>query len=157
MADVLLLIVRWLHGIAAVAWVGGAIFYWLVLQPALRSGDVPRVVGRLAGPGFGQVVSLAAGILVLTGGVLAVDRLTQVVATPTYVAVLSLKVAASGWMFAVVLRRRRGPAWRRHLPEESSRTVMGFLGSVQATAIVGPAIFFLSDLLGYLVERALSQ
>ena len=34
--DWILLVIRWAHAVAAVAWVGGGIFYLMVLRPALR-------------------------------------------------------------------------------------------------------------------------
>ena len=51
-ADAFLLLVRWLHVVAAVAWVGGNLFYLLVLVPALRKPDLdlsaigPRIAAR---------------------------------------------------------------------------------------------------------------
>ena len=81
MADVLLLIVRWAHAIAAVAWVGGGIFYWAVLRPALRTEGVPPAVARVAGVEFGGLVALAAWTLVVTGFVLVFARLSEPAAT----------------------------------------------------------------------------
>ena len=33
--DLFLVVVRWIHVVAAAAWVGGSIFYLFVLRPAL--------------------------------------------------------------------------------------------------------------------------
>ena len=155
MGDVFLLIVRWLHAIAAVAWVGGGIFYWVVLRPALRAQDANSFMARVAGPEFGQLVGVAMGTLILTGSILAVDRLSEQAATGTYGVVLGLKILASAWMFAVVVARRRPR--RGGQPQGSSRTAMSFLTSVNMSIIVGLVVFFLSDLLGFLIERNLAQ
>ncbi len=99
MADVFLLIVRWAHAIAAVAWVGGGIFYWVVMRPALRTEGVPPAVARFAGAEFGGLVALAAWTLVVTGAVLVLAPLSELTAGVPYAAVLGVKIALSGWMF----------------------------------------------------------
>jgi uncharacterized membrane protein len=155
MGEFFLLIVRWLHAIAAVTWVGGGIFYWVVLKPALRAQDNNGFMGRLAGPEFGQLIGVAMGVLIFTGSILAVARLSEEAATGTYALLLGLKILASAWMFAVVLTRRRA---RRSLGLQGpSRTAMGFLTSVNSSIIIGLAVFFLSDLLRFLIERNLAQ
>ena len=35
--DLFLLVVRWVHLVAAAAWIGGGLFYLLALRPALRT------------------------------------------------------------------------------------------------------------------------
>lgn len=156
MADILLLIIRWLHAIAAVAWVGGAIFYWLILRPALRSGDPSGLITRFAGPEFGQVVSLAVGILIITGAILSFDRLSAETVTAAYVSVLVVKILLAGWMFALVWTRRQDTSVLSPAPSGWLRTAIGSLTNINATLVLGPVVFFLSDLLRFLVERELS-
>jgi len=99
MADVFLLIVGWLHAIAAVAWVGGGVFYWLVLRPAIRAGALPPQVSRFTAVEFGQLVILAMWTLVVTGAILLFTRLSEPTATLPYGVVLGVKIALSAWMF----------------------------------------------------------
>ena len=154
MADVLLLVVRWAHAIAAVAWVGGGIFYWVVLRPALRTEGVPLGVARVAGAEFGGLVALAAWTLVVTGFVLVFARLSEPAADVPYGAVLALKIALSVWMFLLVSGRRRG-ARRDGAPRGRLRTVANALGNVNMTVILGVVVFGLSDILRLLFERNL--
>ena len=154
MADVLLLIVRWAHAIAAVAWVGGGIFYWVVLRPALRTEGVPPAVARVAGAEFGGLVALAAWTLVVTGFVLVFARLSEPAADVPYGAVLALKIALSVWMFLLVSGRRRG-ARTGSAPRGRLRTAANALGNVNTTVVLGVVVFGLSDVLRLLFERNL--
>ncbi|MEE8517815.1 MAG: hypothetical protein V3S98_01660 [Dehalococcoidia bacterium] len=157
MTDAFLLIIRWLHAIAAVSWVGGGIFYWVVLRPASRAGEVSPTLARFAGAEFGQLVVLAMWTLVITGGILVFTRLSEDASTVPYGAILALKVALSAWMFFAVVGRRPG---RRAAEAESTGRLRGAanaLGSVNTTVIVGLVIFGLSDVLRLIVERQLGQ
>ena len=160
MADVFLLIVRWAHAIAAVAWVGGGIFYWVVLRPALRTEGVPPAVARVAGAEFGGLVALAAWTLVVTGFVLVFARLSEPAADVPYGAVLALKIALSVWMFLLVSGRRRGARTATGTgtggaPRGRLRTAANALGNVNTTVILGVVVFGLSDILRLLFERNL--
>ena len=155
MADVFLLIVRWAHAIAAVAWVGGGIFYWVVLRPALRTVGVPPAVARIAGVEFGGIVALAMWTLVVTGAVLVLARLSEPAADVPYGVVLAVKIALSAWMFLLVSgRRRRGNATDGP-PRSRLRGAANALGSVNMTVVLGVVVFGLSDVLRLLFERNL--
>ena len=154
MAELFLLIIRWLHTIAAVTWVGGGIFYWVVVRPALRTGDSSGLVARLVGPEFGGLVRLCMWTLVLTGAVLALDTLSAETGTVTYFVVLSAKAALAAWMFFIVR------AWRRLAPQEgrqhsSLRKAANALGHVNMAVVLGIVVFVLSDVLRWLVQREL--
>jgi uncharacterized membrane protein len=153
MTDTFLLIIRWLHAIAAVAWIGGGIFYWVVLRPAIRSGEVPASVTRFTGAEFGQVVALAMWALVITGAILMLTRLSEPTATLPYGVVLGVKVALSAWMFFLTVgRRRRGDA---DAAPGKVRSAVNALGHVNMTVVLGIVVFGLSDILRFLVERDL--
>ena len=154
MTDAFLLIVRWLHVIAAVAWVGGGVFYWLVLRPAIRSGAVPAQVSKFASMEFGQIVLLAMWTLVLTGAILVFTRLSEPTATLPYGAVLGVKIALSAWMFFLTVGRR-GRRSDDAQPRGSLRTAANALGHVNMIVLLGIAVFLLSDVLRYMVERGL--
>ncbi len=156
MVEALLLIVRWLHAMAAVAWVGGGIFYWFVVRPAIEN-DLAVIGSSGFGPRFRQLVLLAMWMLTISGIVLTLDRLSAETATPTYFAVLMFKVTVAGWMFAIVWGRGRGAPVRRPAGEGRLRTVVGALTNVNAVLVLGPVVFFASDLLRLLVERGLAS
>jgi uncharacterized membrane protein len=157
LAETFLLIIRWLHTIAAVAWVGGGIFYWVVVRPALRASDSAGLLARVAGPEFGQLVLLCMWTLVITGVVLAFDRLSEETGTVAYFAMLTIKVALVAWMIFIV-RARRHPA-RLSFPggtRRGLRAVSYALSHVNTVVALGIIVFVLSDLLRWLVERGLA-
>jgi uncharacterized membrane protein len=66
------LLVRWLHVLAAMVWIGGMLFIALVLVPTARRLGDPALRARLVrdtGARFRTVAWLAIGVLVLTGAV----------------------------------------------------------------------------------------
>src|SRR5207249_10884827 len=94
--------ILWAHAMAAVAWVGGSLFYAVVLTPAVTElGPTPerRSLLVLASREFREVVRLAIVVFVVTGVVLAFTRLGQPRISTGYVVVLTVKVALSLWMF----------------------------------------------------------
>lgn len=155
-ADYFLLVIRWMHAVAAVAWVGGALFYWFALRPALRGEAEGSGVGQRAGREFGQVVLLAMWVLAVTGGILAVQRLSEASGGVAYASVLAVKVALAAWMFSLALsrvsRRRGADAPRRG----RLGVAMNALGHVNTTAALGLVVIFLSAILRFLVEEGAS-
>jgi len=160
--DLFLLIIRWLHVVSAAAWVGGSIFYLLVLRPAIRSSSGSH--GPLltaAGKEFRTLVNTCIMVLVATGVILAFDRLTEDIVGPPYAITLGIKSALSVWMFMQVQSERRrseflGAFSRREEPPRGRlSTAMRSVSGYNALVIVGIVVFLLSDLLKALFESAL--
>lgn len=109
LSDLFKVLIQWLHAVAAVAWVGGSIFYWWVLRPAFSAAEVSPALSRWRGviaAGFKDLVDTAILVLIVTGGVMAFDRLSEGKVTTAYVVLLGIKIALAGGMF--VLARRMG-------------------------------------------------
>lgn len=164
-----MLAVRWVHGIAAVAWVGGGLFYLLVLRPLFSGGgqEVRDLSSRI-GTQFRAVVDTAILVLILTGAVLAFDRLTSRYTDAVYVTILGLKAALSLWMFSLAysrLRRRSSllftdpqpPAWSQMEGRHSLRRLRTALTGVNLLVLLGVIVFLLSDLLKVLFEQVLRR
>ena len=161
--DVFLLVVRWLHLVSGAAWVGGSLFYLLVLRPAARRGQESSGLLTGAADEFRILVNTCIAILVATGIIMSFNRLTDSVIGAPYVAVLALKAALSVWMIVLVhaeRRRRRARAAVRaaesggpvSMPRRLVRGASGF----NALVALGLAVFLLSDLLKELYENALA-
>lgn len=102
LAEPLQVVILWAHAMAAVAWVGGSLFFAIALNPAVEQlGPTPDRVTLVAAAGreFREVVRLSIVIFVVTGVVLAFTRLGNARVTTGYVAVLAFKSALSLWMF----------------------------------------------------------
>lgn len=153
-ADVLLVIIRWLHAISAVAWVGGGIFYLLVLRPNLASEAGSGELGRKLGEQFRFLVNTAIAVLVVTGVILTLDRLSSDYAGMPYVVVLSIKVVLALYMFYLVrfLRFRSYPANGPMASTRLQKTTSFFTGAT-IVLVLGVLVFLLADILAELVEQ----
>ncbi len=161
--DVFLLVVRWLHLVSAAAWVGGSLFYLLVLRPALRrSPETSGWLNAAAASEFRALVDTSILVLLTTGIILTLNRLTPGVVGAPYVVTLGIKIALSVWMFILARGRQRRTALLdayRQPPAPTTSRLRGLVRAVSgynAIVILGIVVFLLSDLLKVLFEIALS-
>ena len=147
MADAVLLVVRWAHTLAAVAWVGGGIFYWLAVRPSVRGGALPAESARAVGERFGKAAALTMWTLAVTGAALFFASVSETYADPRYVAVIAVKVALSAWMFFIAISRRKRIAEAAARPSGRLRATASALGHVNMIVILGVVIFVISDML----------
>lgn len=156
--DWILVLIRWGHALGAVAWVGGGIFYILVLRPAFSRSPASADTNRAIGSEFRGLVNTAIGVLVITGIILSASRLTVDTVTIPYVAVLTLKVALAVYMFYIV-RFLRQRAYPEDQPAGSGwwHKIRSSLTSTTAVLVIGVAVFGLSDVLDALFENSLSE
>ena len=157
--DGILIAIRWAHALAAVAWVGGSIFFLLVLRPSLkRANGGGGPVGRLAGAEFRSLVNTAIAVLVLTGVILSLSRLTSTAVSVPYVVVLMGKIIVALYMFSVAWLLRR----RDTTEEPGTRTgpltrLRRGLVSPEAVLVGGIIAIGLADVLDALFEMGLSR
>ena len=156
--DWILVAIRWGHALAAVAWVGGGGFYLLVLRPAIRrSQGLPSDTGAAIREEFRSLVATAIAVLLLTGAILSVARLTGDAATVPYAIVLGVKIALALYMFYVVRFVRRGD----YVDNENAvgsrlRRAPRMLTSPMALLVIGIVVIGLADVLDALIENALA-
>ena len=156
-ADYLLLGIRWLHTMSAVAWVGGGLFYLLVLRPAMRrAGGIERPMAAAVGPEFRSLVNVAMAVLIITGAVLTFDRLTSTFVGAAYAGVLAAKVALAFYAFYLVRFLRRSsypeePEGGGHWPRRLATLCTG----TTAILVLGVIVFLLSELLVELFQEGL--
>ena len=161
--DVFLLVVRWLHLVSGAAWVGGSLFYLLVLRPASRRGGESSGLLTSAADEFRVLVNTCIAILVATGIIMSFNRLTDAVVGEGYVAVLALKAGLSVWMIVLVHAERRRRRARAAVgaaegsePLSIPRWLVRAASGFNALVALGIAVFLLSDLLKVLYEIALA-
>ena len=161
-SDVFMLVVRWLHLVSAAAWVGGSVFYLVVLRPALRrSPEGSRLINAATASEFRALVETCIYVLIATGVILSLHRLTPGVVGAPYVIVLGAKIALSVWMFALAWTRRKRTsvteAFReeQEAPASALRRILRAVSGYNTIVILGLAVFLLSDLLKTLYELAL--
>lgn len=162
--DAFVLVVRWLHLAAAAAWIGGCIFFLLMLGPAVRQHpDRYGAVAKAAAQRFRTLVDLSIVVLVASGAILAFNRLTDDATNVAYVTVLAVKVALSAWMFILVQMERRSSALMAKYEAAGSDSGKGVgpfalarsaLSGYNGVTVIGIVVFLLSDVLRVLFEIA---
>ena len=145
------LIVRTAHTIAAAAWVGGSIFYLVVVLPALHIGGPASAVAAQVAALFKRMVNFCMGVLLLTGAYLAFDRLTTTTLGWPYLVTLGIKIIAALCMFTLSIYL--GQSNIRRLAKRTTR-----LSKVapQLTLALGIFVFALGALLNALYEAAIA-
>ncbi|MBM2810918.1 MAG: hypothetical protein HW416_1677 [Chloroflexi bacterium] len=114
-AELLLAALRLAHALAAAVWLGGTLTY--ALTSAVSTGGS---AGPMVWRGFREALRTGIGVFVLTGVVMAAERLSAAALPPTYAALLAIKVLLGLWMFSAA-RQIGGetasagslPMWRR--------------------------------------------
>ena len=155
--DVLLLIIRWLHSIAAVAWVGGGLFYLLILRPNLRtSPEGPDEPTRRLGQQFRHLVNTAIAVLLVTGAIMALSRLTSDYVGVPYVVVLAIKITLALYMFYLVRFLRPRTYINESVPGHGRlRRVTALFTGATTVLVIGVIVFLLADILRALVEKGI--
>jgi uncharacterized membrane protein len=146
---IILLIIRWAHALSAVVWIGGSLFMLLAARPALRSADSAGLVGRAMAVEFRPIVATAIAVLIVSGVILTVDRLTSDAAGIAYTIVLVAKILLAVYAFVV--------AWL--LPRHRDRPSGGMGGAITgpvALTIAGVIVIGLADVLTWLFEKGLT-
>ena len=162
-----LLLIRWLHNLAAVTWVGGSLLFVLVVRPLLQAHPNASPLAQALGTQFRGIVDVCILVLVATGGILLVDRLTASYTGGAYIAVVTLKIVAALWLFwtARGLRRRVPPsiftatptALATHAGSGTMARLRRMLTGANGAALIGVGILLLADVLRWLVEQGLSS
>ncbi len=145
------LIVRVAHTLAAATWVGGSVFYLVVVLPALRNGGAtPAVAARIAAL-FRRLVNVCIGVLLLSGAFMIFDRLTQTTLGLPYLIVLGLKIVSAIAMF--ILAIYLGQSNIRRLAKRSTRLSRA---APQLMLALGIGVFLLGALLNGLFEATIA-
>jgi putative copper export protein len=139
--DLLLIVMRALHAMAAIVWIGAIWFELIVALPALESGQAPTVLARFDAA-MREIVQTALIVFLVSGALLTFERLSRGAAGTAYVSLLGLKIVLAVVMFQVGFRFRGARGQRR-------------VRSLQIMAVLGLAIVLLATLLKWLYERAL--
>ncbi len=143
---------------SAVAWVGGGIFYVLVLRPAAVRSPLAAAARRSIGEEFRGLVHTVMAVLLITGIILSASRLAANGVSLYYVVVLGIKIALAFYMFYVVrfMRHTTYPDDKAASTGRLSGVRRG-LTSTTAVLVIGVLVFGLSDLLDALFEAGLSR
>jgi hypothetical protein len=135
--DLLLMLVRWSHLVAAVALLGGGALCLTVLRLPASQEDYAPVLATA----FREVADLCLVVFLASGALLTFERLSSGAASSLYVALLAVKVVLSLLLYRWVFQLRQTAAWRSAAPSY-------LIG-------VGALVLFLAVVLKTLFEAAL--
>ena len=151
-SEIFFVVVRWVHEIAAVTWVGGSIFFAIVIRPINISH--PEIMAKLMVPLsslYRDLVDLSIIALIVSGLILTVNRLTDERTTASYGIVLGLKILVALFMFYLVWELRRSGYQPR--PGGWHKRISWLLG-YNALAALGVGVFLMVEFLRPLYERS---
>jgi putative copper export protein len=140
-------VMRTAHTLAGAAWVGGSLFYLVVVIPALKIGGPAPVIAAKIAELFRGMVNICVGVLLLSGGYLVFDRLTQTTLGVPYLVVLGVKIVAALVMFVLAFYMAQSNV--RRLAKRSTR--LSKLAP-QLMLALGVFVFLLGAVLNSLFE-----
>jgi len=154
-----MLLIRWVHALAAVAWVGGSIFFFWVLRPTYRtladetSLEAFRATVALR---FRELVQACTWAFVITGVLLSFDRLTSGSVGTAYVSLLALKIGLAGWMFYLARALARAETAPRPASSPSpSSSPLRKLSSANLLLVLGVLIILIALVLRGIIEQTI--
>lgn len=152
----IMLFVRWVHAIGAVAWIGGSIFFAFILRPVERANpDLVRPVLRPLGSVYRELVDIAVIAIIVSGIILMFDRLTGGDASVHWFIVLAVKLALALWMFYLVWRFRQSDFDSTEKPSGIAARMSWLIG-YNAMVFIGVIVFLLASTLRVLFESSIS-
>lgn len=139
------------------AWLGGMLFFLLVLRPTLKtmnSPEISRGIGRI----FQEVSEIALWVVIGSGLLLLLDRLLLANIKSSYIVVLAVKVLLVIWIVLIALN-----LWNRVARVKSSTegkpSVVGRLlrtaGSANTQLALAIVVTFLAEILRVIYNRSL--
>ena len=155
--DWFMLLVRWVHAIGAVAWIGGSAFFVFVLRPVEQANpDLVRPILRSLGQVYRELVDIAVIAIIVSGIILMFDRLTGNDASSAWFIVLGVKLALALWMFYLVWHFRQSDFNPVDRPAGISARLSWLVG-YNAMVFVGVVVFLLASLMRVLFETSISS
>ena len=148
--------VRWAHFISASAWIGGGIFWLVVLRPAVKNdkSDDSRI-NKNESSEFRSLVDTCLFVLLATGAVMTFDRLTPGTLGVSYLIVLGVKLSMVAVMFYMV-RAKRQTAWDykslRNIRKNPKGSIFRVIAGYNLIIVLGLSVYLLSSLLRSMYE-----
>ena len=150
-------IILGIHLTAIAAWLGGILFFLLVLRPALKTMSNPemsRGVGRI----FQEVSEIALWIVIGSGILLSLDRLLLANIQASYLVVLSIKIALVVWIALIAMNLwGRVSRTRPSVGGKSSfyTRLLRAAWSTNTQLVLGIVVVFLAEILRVIYNRSI--
>lgn len=147
--DLVRIVLRWVHAVAALFWVGGSLFLFLVYRPAVRllPEGARSLMEKAVRQRFRELANTAIVALLVSGMILTFDRLSSPAATTPYVLVLGTKVLLALLAFYLALELGGGRRITVRIGQQA-------VGAPEFILAAGLAIYLLVAVLRWLYERS---
>ena len=153
-AETVQIFARWVHAVSAITWVGGSIFFAVVIRSACKidPAGMNQVMPQLTRY-YGDMVDLSVVAIIFSGIILTLDRLTSEAATAAYGAVLAVKVGLAAVMFYQVWNQRQSVTKTTNQPM-LVRKISWLLG-YNALIALGVVVYLLANILAVMFTNAI--
>ena len=143
---------RYIHAVAAIAWIGGSIFHAVILRPlTIAEPEKMAQAMSIISPAYREIIDIAVVTLISSGIILTFSRIQTDQATIQWAILLAIKIALAIWMFYIVWQRRRSTA-----QQTTHRTFASRLLGYNAALALGLIILLIANILQQLAEKSIN-
>ena len=156
------LVVRWSHLLSGAAWLGGIIFWFIILNPATRAfSGFDQYIGHISDD-FKRLVDTCIFVLLSTGAIMTFNRITPGDIGANYLLILGAKITIVAIMILIVRSKRSTLIKTRGIKKQVTRTsklnrIINALTGYNLLIILGAAVFLLSDILHMIYTSTLQN
>jgi putative copper export protein len=142
------LLIKLIHITASTVWVGGSLFFLLVVNQSLTNEN--KFIKGILGANFKQIVDLCIWVLLLSGIILTVNKLTSNSATVVYGSLLGFKLALVAWTTFLIWFKKPSKSHFSLEVDSKSQIVKDFFSRDRISVLLGVIIIYISETLANL-------
>jgi putative copper resistance protein D len=160
--EVFHILVRWAHLVSATAWVGGSLFWLLIVNPASKktSADLRGFASNMSSE-FHSIVNTCIFIMIVTGAIMTFNKITPGTIGPIYLILLGFKIALVLIMIYLIRTKRKPP---EYLTKDIADSISGpktfkiarILSNYNLIVIIGLIVYLISDILKFVYEISIA-
>ena len=151
--------VTWAHLISATAWVGGSIFWLIVLTPSIQKipSNHQTEILRSISHEFKSVVDTSMFILLFTGAILTFNKITPGHIGSLYVLILGIKILLVSYLFYLLRSRRNNLKTSRFFGTKntSRNKLIIFTKKSNMIVLIGLIVYLISSILSSISDASI--
>lgn len=160
--EVFHILIRWAHLISATIWVGGSLFWLLIINPASKKTtvDLKEFANKMSSE-FRSLVNTCIFIMIVTGVIMTFNKITPGNIGPTYLIFLGIKILLVLIMIYLVRTKRKTPEYLTKnmaitISSSKSSKIARVLSNYNLIVIIGLIVYLISDILKFIYEISLT-
>ena len=151
--------VTWAHLISATAWVGGSIFWLIVLTPSIQKlpSNHKKEILRSISHEFKSVVDTSMFILLFTGAILTFNKITPGHIGSLYVLILGIKILLVSYLFYLLRSRRNNFKMSQSIGTKntSRRKLIILTKKSNMIVLIGLIVYLISSILSSIFDASI--